>query len=109
MRIGAAFNFPQLPQRQAALPKPTPAVQDDSQSENSKPQALQAIFERLADFGAAGAGQADSAERAGSERFYSTERQLPLQGRVAVDTYLTNASLSQGASQAEWVGVDTYA
>ncbi|WP_421866288.1 hypothetical protein [Motiliproteus sp.] len=102
MRIDASFNFPQLPKR-TGQPSTSVAAPSDRESSGSEERQATIPFELAAGITAA------RAEQSAGAGFYSTDRQLPLSGQQAVDTYLTNATLSFTPGEAEWVGVDTYA
>ena len=104
MRIGASFNFPQLPPRQAQLPPPsTQSNADQPRSGGNSPSRIES-FDLTAEL-----LQSRASQSADSARFYSTDRQLPLRGQEAIQTYLNNSNLSLNPGEPEWVGVDIYA
>lgn len=98
MRIG---GFPQQPQqlpRQPGGPGEAPAQKPRQPAAEAptKPDRVQA-----ADF--------DRVRENDSRRFYSTHRDLPHSGRMAMETYLTNASLNFRPGESELLGIDLYA
>lgn len=103
MRIDASFNFPQLPKR-TGQPSTSVAAPSEREQSGSGQQRSEVQFDL-----AAGITTARAEQSSGAGRFYSTDRQLPLSGQQAVDTYLTNATLNFTPGEAEWVGVDIYA
>ena len=104
MRIGASFNFPQLPQRppsQAIAPTSPNADQKANSSRSSTPA-------NATDF-SADLIKARANQGTDSDRYSSTNRELSLRGQEAMQTYLTNAGFQFGQNQSELVGVDLYA
>ena len=106
MRIGASFHLPQLPQRPSSQTVATPSATQDKDSARSAPSAAPASAP--ADFHSDFI-QARASQSSDSGRFYSTDRELPLRGQEAMQTYLTNAGFQFGGAKAELVGVDIYA
>ena len=111
MRIGGSFNFPQLPQQVPQRQSVAATLGNrDQSSPGSQTAGAGAVSDRVAsvDF-AAEFARTRSGQSTGTDGFYSTDRSLSLKGQAAMDTYVTNAGFQFGPSQAEWVGVDTYA
>lgn len=105
MRIGASFNFPQLPQRpaaQTAIPAQSGKDKDAAHARTSVPTATQ--IDPSIDF-----SKARMTQQADSTGFYSTDRELSLRGQEAMQTYLTTAGFQFGNARSELVGVDIYA
>tara|TARA_R110002167_G_scaffold4648_4_gene21934 strand:+ start:21217 stop:21543 length:327 start_codon:yes stop_codon:yes gene_type:complete len=108
MRIGASFNLPQLPQRPSSQTVVTPSAAQDKDSARSSSTSSAISSTVKTDFDTDFI-QARASQSADSGRFYSANRELPLRGQEAMQTYLTNAGFQFSGAKAELVGVDIYA
>ena len=102
MQIGSSFNLNNTtfrPGVQIPANRHLTHQQPESRNNNPQPEAVADVTE-LIQFAEQGAKE--------KARFYTMDRDIPLKGQEALNTYLTNAQFTLQSESAQLVGVDIY-